>query len=197
MEYISLYRKLFQSIHRYAGKMQDYNITKKEWVLDGATVLHRSVAEFLELFLRNLLLNETNPLHNRSMHISGMFDGFQKQDIGTQEQDIEAQKQDIEAQKQYIGTQKQYIEIQKWDIDILKIYNSQLKKTSFSKKTLEHIQKLYDKFGNGKVFARAEVMAVLGITASPASELIKKLLGIEIIVPVQGKGKGKYVFKAQ
>jgi len=29
--------------------------------------------EYLELFLRNLLLNENNELHNRSMHISGTF----------------------------------------------------------------------------------------------------------------------------
>ena len=31
--------------------------------------------EYLEAFLRNLLLGEENPLHNRSMHISGMFSG--------------------------------------------------------------------------------------------------------------------------
>ena len=30
--------------------------------------------EYLELFLRNLILGENNPLHNRSMHISGVFD---------------------------------------------------------------------------------------------------------------------------
>lgn len=47
------------------------------------------------------------------------------------------------------------------------------------------------------MFGRADVIAVSGITESPASELIKKLLGIEIIVPVKGKGKGKYVFKVQ
>ena len=29
--------------------------------------------EYLELFLRNLLLNEENELHNRVMHISGKF----------------------------------------------------------------------------------------------------------------------------
>ena len=29
--------------------------------------------EFLELFLRNLLLDEQNELHNRTMHISGTF----------------------------------------------------------------------------------------------------------------------------
>ena len=29
--------------------------------------------EYLELFLRNLLLDEKNELHNRTMHISGRF----------------------------------------------------------------------------------------------------------------------------
>ena len=29
--------------------------------------------EFLELFLRNLLLSEKNVLHNREMHVSGKF----------------------------------------------------------------------------------------------------------------------------
>ena len=35
--------------------------------------------EYLELFLRNLLLNEKNELHNRSLHIRGAFD--EKPDI--------------------------------------------------------------------------------------------------------------------
>ena len=42
-EYISIHRKLFQGIYKHAGKMRDYNITKKEWVLDGATVMYGSV----------------------------------------------------------------------------------------------------------------------------------------------------------
>ena len=33
-EYISIHRKLFQGIYSHAGKIRDYNITKKEWVLD-------------------------------------------------------------------------------------------------------------------------------------------------------------------
>ena len=36
-EYISIHRKLFQGIYEHAGKFRDYNITKKEWVLDGAS----------------------------------------------------------------------------------------------------------------------------------------------------------------
>ena len=40
--------------------------------------------EYLELFLRNLLLDEKNELHNRSMHISGLL----KADIGDEKADI-------------------------------------------------------------------------------------------------------------
>ncbi len=44
-EYISIHRKLFQDIYKHAGKIRDYNITKKEWVLDGATVIYGSASE--------------------------------------------------------------------------------------------------------------------------------------------------------
>lgn len=44
-EYISIHRKLFQGIYKHAGKIRDYNITKKEWVLDGAAVMYGSASE--------------------------------------------------------------------------------------------------------------------------------------------------------
>ena len=44
-EYISIHRRLFTGIYKHAGKIRDYNITKKEWVLDGATVLYGSAME--------------------------------------------------------------------------------------------------------------------------------------------------------
>ena len=50
-------------------------------------------------------------------------------------------------------------------------------------------------FGNDKFFGRTEVMNMLEITASPASELIKKMLESELICHIKGKGKGKYLFK--
>ena len=37
--------------------------------------------EYLELFLRNLLLNENHPLRNRTLHISGTFKETEKPDI--------------------------------------------------------------------------------------------------------------------
>lgn len=44
-EYISIHRKLFRGIYKHAGKIRDYNITKKEWVLDGETVMYGSASE--------------------------------------------------------------------------------------------------------------------------------------------------------
>ena len=44
-EYISIHRKLFTGIYSHAGRIRDYNITKKEWVLDGETVIYGSATE--------------------------------------------------------------------------------------------------------------------------------------------------------
>lgn len=44
-EYLSIHRKLFMGIYSHAGKVRDYNITKREWVLNGETVLYGSATE--------------------------------------------------------------------------------------------------------------------------------------------------------
>lgn len=49
-EYLTIHRRLFQGIYKFAGKIRDYNITKQEWVLDGETVLYGS-AESLKTTL--------------------------------------------------------------------------------------------------------------------------------------------------
>ena len=36
--YISVHRRVFEDVFKHAGKLRDYNITKKEWVLNGDTV---------------------------------------------------------------------------------------------------------------------------------------------------------------
>lgn len=41
-EYLSIHNRLFTGIYKFAGKIRDYNITKKEWVLNGETVLYAS-----------------------------------------------------------------------------------------------------------------------------------------------------------
>ena len=44
-EYLSIHRKLFTGIYSHAGCIRDYNMTKKEWVLDGGTVIYGSATE--------------------------------------------------------------------------------------------------------------------------------------------------------
>ncbi len=49
--YVAIHRKLFAGIYKHAGKIRDYNITKREWVLRGDTVMYASyyrLAETLE-----------------------------------------------------------------------------------------------------------------------------------------------------
>lgn len=118
--------------------------------------------EYLELFLRNLLLDEKNELRNRTMHISGYF---------SEKVDIETEKVDIETKKVDIGSLK------------------------FSKRTVHHIEILFDEYGYNRVFGRSDVMDLVGLKRSAVSKLISKLLETGIIEPVTGHGKGKYKFK--
>ena len=259
-EYISIHRKLFWGIYKHAGKIRDYNITKKEWVLNGATVIYGSASElratleydfsqekdfsykglsmdeiihhlavfvsrlwqihifgegntrttavffikylrtlgfsatndifaenawyfrnalvranytnlqkgihetteYLEAFLRNLLLNEKNELHNRNLHISGLLNE-EKVDIGDTKVDIESVISE--------------------------------KGSDFSVKTIVHIHRLFEKFGVDEVFGRSVVMELLELKGSGASKLLSNLVQADIIEPVSGHGKGKYKFK--
>lgn len=260
-EYLSIHRKLFEDIYYNAGCIRDYNITKKEWVLNGATVIYGSATElkatfeydiaeeknfsyknlsmeeiihhlavfisrlwqihvfgegntrttavffikylrtlgfdvtndifaenawyfrnslvranyndikngihetteFLEIFLRNLLLNENHPLHNRTLHISGTFKETEKPDIETAKPDIGEPKPDIEV--------------------------------VFQPKTVSNILKLREAFPGQTIFGRSDVMKVIDIKASRASDFLKDMVEHGVIEPVTGHGKGKYRFR--
>lgn len=41
----SIHRRIFDGVYKFAGKIRDYNITKKEWVLRGDTVLYVSAPD--------------------------------------------------------------------------------------------------------------------------------------------------------
>ena len=271
-EYISIHKKLFAGIYGHAGKLRDYNITKKEWVLNGATVLYGSASElratldydfaeekkfsyknlsmediihhlalfvsrlwqihvfgegntrttavffikylrtlgfevtndifaenawyfrnalvranyndlkngvhetteYLELFLRNLLLDEKNELHNRSMHISGRF---KKTDFESAKADIRNTEADIESQKANIRNK-------------LLAFSDMI-----SEKTINHTFELFSKCGKEEYFGRTIVEDITGLKSTRASELIKLLVDSKVIVSVTGHGKGKYRFQ--
>ena len=39
-EWLSIHRRLFEGVFSHAGQIRQYNITKKEWVLNGDTVIY-------------------------------------------------------------------------------------------------------------------------------------------------------------
>ena len=109
-----------------------------------------------QIFLRNLLLNENHPLHNRTMHISGAFKESAELDIKTENTDIEKKLQP---------------------------------------KTAGHILKLWEAFPGQTIFGRSDVMEVMDVKPSRASELLRDMKEQGIIEPVSGHGKGKYRFR--
>ena len=125
--------------------------------------------EYLELFLRNLLLNEQNELQNRNLHISGL--------LNKEKVDIQGVKVDIQSVK----------------VDIESVLSA--KGSDFTVKTTVHIHRLFEKFGFDGVFGRSAVMELLELKSSGASKLLSNLVQADIIEPVSGHGKGKYKFK--
>lgn len=270
-QYLEIHRRLFSNVFNHAGKIRTYNITKKEWVLDGDTILYGSASllnetleydfnvekafdysklnidefihhiarfiadlwqihvfsegntrttavflikylrkfgfditndifaknawhfrnalvranysniekriyettEYLELFLRNLLLKENNELKNRYLHI-GL----------SRKVDIETEKVDIGAEKVDIGAKKVDIEAEKVNFESIKL-TSKLRK---------NILFLYSKLSKKEYFGRNEIMEVLKMSPSGASKLISKLIEYKVIIPTANRGKGKYIF---
>lgn len=121
------------------------------------------------MFLRNLLLNERNELHNRNLHISRLWND---------------KKVDIETEK---------VDIQDGEVDIESVLSE--KGSDFSAKTIVHIHRMFDKFGFGEVFGRRAVMELLELKSSGASKFLSNLVRADIIEAVSGHGKGKYRFK--
>ena len=146
--------------------------------------------EYLEVFLRNLLLNEKNELHNRNLHISELLNN-KKVDTGDTKVDIENGKTDIENNK--VDIQDKKVDIQDKKVDIESIFSK--KGNEFSIKTTVHIYRLFEKFGFDEVFGRSVVMELLELKGSGASKFLSNLVQADIIEPVSGHGKGKYKFK--
>ena len=66
-EYLSIHRQLFADIYPHAGNIRDYNITKKEWILDGDTVTYGSVSELGATLLYDIEQEKTFSYANIDM----------------------------------------------------------------------------------------------------------------------------------
>ena len=126
--------------------------------------------EFLEMFLRNLLLNEHHPLYNRALHISGTFKDLEKANIDSRKANIEEEKANIEEEK----------------VNIEGIFTS---------KTASNVRKLKEAFGIEFTFGRSDVERVLSLKPTRSSALLREMAEQGVIEPVIGHGKGKYRFR--
>ncbi len=142
----------------------------------GFKIGSHETTEYLKLFLRNLLLNEKNELHNRVIHISGKF-------VIPSKVNEEHQKANIEAEKANDGSIK---------ANIRKRFEKMI--PGLSDKTVDHILRIYEAYGTEDMFGRKDIMLLTGLKATRASEVIKLLTSAEIIEAVKGHGKGKYCF---
>lgn len=61
----SLHRRIFDGVFKHAGQLRTYDISKKEWVLRGASVLYLLFGEQWELKNRYLLIGNTEQAPNK------------------------------------------------------------------------------------------------------------------------------------
>jgi len=74
------------------------------------------------------------------------------------------------------------------------LIEQQINALNVTQTTKANILTLFNVLGFERVFGRTDMSQILGITVSPAGEIIKKLKAAELIVPVTGHGKGKWRF---
>lgn len=156
--------------------------------------------EYLELFLRNLLLNENHPLLNRTLHISRTFDTPERGNAEALKANIEPEEVNNKPDKANIEPERVNIKPEKVNIDPIKVNIPPHKPNfegMFTPKTAAHIQKLFTAFGSQTVFGRSDVQTVLDLKPTRSSALISEMAKQGIIEPVYGHGKGKYRFRIQ
>ena len=181
-EYISIHRKLFTGIYSHAGRIRDYNITKKEWVLNGATVMYGSASELRATLEYDFSEEKKFSYKNLNMdqiirHLAVFVSRLWQIHIFAEG------KADIGEEKADIGEEKADIAIKIANID-----------EAINSKTRSNILALYQHCGKETLFGRTVVESVTGLKSTRASEVLQLLLRNNIIEKVQGHGKGKYRF---
>ena len=93
-----------------------------------------------------------------------------------------------------LADEKQTFEIEKTGLqDKKQAFEGLLAGLGMTTPTKENILKLFQHFGFDTVFARADVMQVTGITATPATELMRKMKEAKLIGSAKGRGKYKFI----
>lgn len=190
-----------KGIYKHAGKIRDYNITKKEWVLDGATVIYGSASE-LRATLEYDFSQEKNfsykylsmdeIIHHLAVFISRLWQIHIFGEGNTRTTAVFFIK--------YLRTLG-FSATNDIFADHAWYFRNALVRANYTNlqknihETTVHIHRLFEKFGFDEVFGRSAVMELLQLKSSGASKLISNLVQSDIIEPVSGHGKGKYKFR--
>ncbi|MFQ8030484.1 Fic family protein [Mediterraneibacter gnavus] len=181
--------------------MRDYNITKKEWVLDGATVMYGSASELRatleydfsqekDFSYRGLSMDEI--IHHLAVFISRLWQIHIFGEGNTRTTAVFFIK--------YLRTLG-FSATNDIFADHAWYFRNALVRANYTNlqknihETTVHIHRLFEKFGFDEVFGRSAVMELLQLKSSGASKLISNLVQSDIIEPVSGHGKGKYKFR--
>ena len=74
-------------------------------------------------------------------------------------------------------------------------FKTKIRDSGYSRTIKQNIMKLQEKLGN-EVFGNSRVSQILDCSESTATDYIKRMSNeLQVIVPVDGMGKGKYKFK--
>ena len=133
---------------------------------------------------------------NYNISIEEISGGGQKQLFEEEKTVVLNEKQLFGDGKAVILDKKQLFEEEKTVIpDKKQLFENKVNESQLSMLTKKKILQLYGQLSDNMCFSRADVMRIIGITSSPAGELIKKMKKEKLIVPVVGHGKGRYRFK--
>jgi len=76
-------------------------------------------------------------------------------------------------------------------------YVNLLKSANGKENVIRQAKELFNAYGFQTVFGRSDACAITQLSPAAASSLLKKLQSAGVVMPVSGKGKGKYQFRKQ
>ena len=113
--------------------------------------------------------------------------------------EVNVQKSDIDNKKSEVEIQNPEVNVRVSDVQLSKISLETLKRIckdrSYNITVMNSMEKLYAGIVDDQVFGASDIEEILGCAKSTAAEMMRKLRDMEVVVPITGKGKGKYRLK--
>ncbi len=116
----------------------------------------------------------------------------EKTTFGKEKDGLSVEKTTFEKESQVLSDEKA---IEEYKNLLVKIIENAVKSKILTPRTSENIKKVVGNFQFRQIFGRKEIKEELGYGDSKAGKMIGLMQSLDIIVPVEGKGKGKYILK--